>query len=130
MQQSEAKYVNDFLATKFPTALQWKRVRLGPLPNVEQARLYQITLRWADAVIYDGKDVSIVEAKIANQVGGLAQLELYAKLFRETPEFSAYKGADVKLILVAPKFERDVDNLARSKNIQYVVFKPAWLSIA
>lgn len=125
-QQGEAKFVNDWLAQYHPTALQWKRIRLGPLPNVELAKMYEVTLRWVDAIFIENESVHLVEAKLVNQLAGIAQLELYAKLFRDTPEFSAYKNMPIVSHLVAPRTEPEVKRMCAEKGIIYEVYTPAW----
>ena len=125
-QQGEAKYINDWLLQFHPTSLQWKRVRLGRLPDKELARMYEVAQRWADAILVEDNTVHIVEAKLENQISGISQLELYLKLFKETPEFSAYIGYPVVLHLVSPFREAEVERMCRERGISYEVYTPAW----
>lgn len=126
-QQPEARFVNEWLATFHPNALQWRRVRLGTVPLVEHARLYRVTLRFADAIFLEDDVVHIVEAKLRKQAEAMGQLELYRELYRKTPEFSMFQDKQVKLILLTPRTDEDLNNLAAMKGIQVVVFTPEWL---
>ena len=126
-ERREAKLLNEFLEKYFPTAMTWKRVRLGPSPKPEEHKWYQVIRRWADAVVYDGKKVTIIEAKVKAEVGAIAQLELYKQLFPKTPEFSLLKKKPVELPLVVGWHDPEVENLCKQKNIKYVVFQPKWL---
>ena len=96
-QQSEAKMVNRWLATFHRTAPQWTRVRLGQVANKEEANLYKVILRWADAIFLEDGEVNIVEGKLRPEPGALGQLEAYRDLFRVTPEFSAYESWPINM---------------------------------
>jgi len=126
-QQREAKFVNEWLMMKFPSSLQWKRVRLGPLPDKKLGALMKITLRWADAIVFDGETVFIIEAKLRSDLGALAQLEEYRALFRETPEFSILKDKPVEMILLLPYGWADLVRAAAQRGIRVEIFMPAWL---
>lgn len=109
------------------TAPQWKRVRLGPLPNVEMARAYKVTQRWADAVFVDDDTIHIVEAKMYPDASAFGQLELYATLIRDTPEFSAYTNLPVKLIFLTTKKDNPLFEMATQKGIAYEIYNPEWV---
>ena len=128
VRQPEGKYVNEWLLQFHPSAPQWKKVRLGALPDKELARMYEVALRWADAIYIEDNTVFIVEAKLENQLAGVSQLELYAKLFKETPEFSAYASFPIQLRLIAPFREREVEAMCQERGIAYEVYTPAWFS--
>lgn len=129
VQQQEAKYVSEWLKTFHPSALQWKRVRLGLIPHKELGKLYQMTLKWVDAVFMEHGIVYLVEAKLKTQTGMISQLEVYNKLFGETPEFSQFWTLPRKLIALVPKRDIDVENLAAEKGIEYIVYRPDWLRL-
>lgn len=130
VQQYEAKYANEYLMVHYPNNLQWKRVRLGPLPNVELAKMYEVTLRWADAIIKENNDIIIAEMKLVNQLAGVSQLELYKQLFVKTPEFSDYWGNHIILRLVVPYLEQETKDMCEQKGIEYVLFTPNWYTRA
>ena len=120
----ERTFVNEFLKETFPTCMTWKRVRLGAARDTEEEKLYKVIRRWADAVVFDGAKVYIIEAKIRPNPEGVAQLELYGQLFPKTPEFSALKDKPIKLIYLTSMTDNEIKELCESKGISYVVFQP------
>ena len=119
----ESQMVHKWLLKNYPTALQWKRVRLGPLPDTKEARMYMVTQRWADAIfIHDGY-VNIVEAKLKPDAGAFGQLDLYASLFPQTPEFTQYRNWPIQKIFLCPVLDVGLVELASKKGIKYVVYK-------
>jgi len=111
-----------------PYALQWRRVRLGPLPKKELASMYKVTLRWVDAIFIEHDTVYLVEAKLRNDMGAISQLKEYKRLFPQTPEFSAFKNYPVRCILLIPYPWPDLVKAAEEENIEVVVYKPKWFS--
>jgi len=129
VRQQEALYVNEYLRTFHPTALQWKRTRLGPLPQKELSQLYKVTLRYVDSIFLEDDVVHLLEAKLREQLRGIAQLELYRKLFRETPEFMELWDKKLKALLLVPNEKVEVKLMCAEKNIDYVVYHPDWLTL-
>jgi len=127
VQQREAKLVNEWLMTFHPNALQWRRVRLGPLPKKELASLYKVTLRWVDAIFKEGDKIYLVEAKLKPTPSAIGQLKLYKELFYQTPEFSEFHNLPVEMILLTTREDPHVKNLCIQEGINYVVYKPSWL---
>jgi len=125
----EHRYVYEWLMTFHPTALQWRRVRLGPLPFKELYPLAKITLRWVDAIYIENNVVHIVEAKLRPDLGAISQLKHYARLFPETPEFQQFKDWPIKKILLIPYPWKDLVEAARMEGIEVVVWRPAWLKL-
>ena len=123
----EARFLNEWLMMKFPTALRWKRVRVGPLPDKKLGRLMMITLRWADAVVFDGKHVYIIEAKLKDDLGAISQLKNYVKLFPDTPEFQMLRDYPITPILLLPYPWPGLVKAAKAEGIQVEIFKPKWL---
>lgn len=123
-QQLESVLVNEYLLTKFRTKPQWKRVRLGQAANQSEAKIYSVTLRWADAIVISEGFVIIIEAKLRPEPGAFGQLENYKKLFPATPEFSQWKDWPIKMVLLTPKIDLNLVELATDKGIDYVVFIP------
>ncbi|MHC1610042.1 MAG: hypothetical protein ACXQTW_00290 [Candidatus Methanospirareceae archaeon] len=126
--QKEAKLVNEWLSKFHPTALQWRRVRLGEYPTKEIAAIYKVTLRWADAIFVEGGVVHIVEAKLKPDAGAISQLELYDSLFPRTPEYTAFKDLPRKLVFLTTRMDEAVKAIADEHGVEYVVYKPKWLT--
>lgn len=128
-QQQEAKYVAEWLRVTHPTALQWKRQRLGPFPDTAAGRMFSVVGKWVDAIFFEGGVVHLVEAKLRQQSGAISQLEIYLKTFGETPNFMEYWDKPRKGILLVPRIDHDVRLLAAEKNIEYIVYHPEWMKL-
>lgn len=111
------------------------RVRLGspkpavPRPDMtlEERAMVGSWRRWADAVGLGQRDVLIVEAAIRPNPGKISQLELYALLFPNTPEYRAWRALPVSLVLLYALEDPATILLARQKGIKCVEYKPSWL---
>ena len=127
VQQSEAKFVNDWMKINHPNVLQWSRVRLGLLPEGGIGKMMNVTQRYADKIFLEDDTLFIVEAKLRKQVGAIAQLELYKQLLPDTPEFSSLKGYPIRLILLAPRKDPDLVQMCEAREIAYEIYTPNWV---
>jgi len=127
-QQYEAKLVNEYLIAHYPNDLQWRRVRVGPVPTKEDARYYGVMLRWADAIVKHDNTIVIIEAKIRPDLGAMSQIEEYIKLFGQTPEFSEYWDLMRKGLLLTCFDDLLIKQSCAERGIEYVVFKPVWIN--
>lgn len=125
MPMKETDLLNAWLWEHHRHDLQWRRVRLGVLPTKALARMYMTILRWADAIVMNDGQVTIVEAKLRAQPGVISQLELYKKLFGQTPEFSQYKGWPVKMLILSSVIDLNMVELASEKGILFEIFTEA-----
>ena len=124
VQQKESILLTEWLKTFHRTSPQWKRVRLGIPANPEEAKLYSVLLRWADAVFLEDGIMYIVETKLRPEFGAIGQLEGYRELLKVTPEFSAYENWPIKLILVSPVLDLGIAEICTKKGIIYDVWEP------
>jgi len=124
VQQKESVLLTKWLAKFHRTSPQWKRVRLGIPANPEEAKLYSVLLRWADAIFLEDGYVNIVESKLRPELGAIGQLEGYKELFKVTPEFSDYERWPIKLILVSPIMDLGIAEICSKKDIIYEIWKP------
>lgn len=113
-----------WLAKFHRTSPQWKRVRLGVPANPEEAKFFQVLLRWADAIFIKDGIVHIVEAKLRPTPGAIGQLEVYKDLFKVTPEFSQYSENPIKLILLSPILDLGLAEITKRKDIIMEIWKP------
>lgn len=125
MVMRETDLLNAWLWEKHREDVQWRRIRLGVLPTKALARMYLTILRWADAIVIKDGIVFIVEAKLRAQPGVISQLQLYGKLFIETPEFTQYKGWPVKLMILSSVVDLNMVELASDKDILFELFTEA-----
>ena len=89
----------------------------GALPSGVSDRIYMVTQRYADAVCILDDRVEIWDAKLIRPLAAVTQLQLYERLFRRTPEFAAYIDADIRLGIVKPIRDPDLDHTARYAGI-------------
>ncbi len=122
MAMKETDLLNAWLWEKHRTDVQWRRIRLGVLPTKQLARMYMTLLRWADAIVLKDGVVYIVEAKLRAQPGVISQLELYNKLFANTPEFTQYREWPRKMKILTSVIDLNMVELASEKGIDYEVF--------
>jgi len=120
----ESTYLNRWLWEKHKTHVQWRRIRVGPLPSKAMARMYMSLLRWVDAIFLQEGMVHIVEAKIAPRAGAIGQLLLYKELFLQTPEFQAYKSWPIVLDFLCPEPDLQLAETCTKHGIRYIVWKP------
>jgi hypothetical protein len=114
------------MAEFHPRALQWQRPRVGALPDSADARFYAVLNRYPDEVFIEDKIVYIVEAKMTAEVGALAQLKLYNKLFPDTPRFSDVADYVRKMVMVTPQKDRVLEEMAAEDGIEVVIYRPTW----
>lgn len=134
-QPREMQMLTEWL-TKTQRGKRWlTRVRLGspkpaiprPYMSVEEKAMIGAWRRWADAVILEDDKVTIVEAAIRPQPGKISQLELYQMLFPHTPEYEAWRGVPIHLLLLYSIEDSATILLARRKGIKCVQYVPLWL---
>jgi len=121
-QRQETQLVNVWMWENHRTALQWRRVRVGTMPNHELGRMFQVTLRWVDAIFVEDNRVFIVEAKLRPDAGAIGQLLLYKQEFLRTPEFSSYWDLPVHMVFLCKKFDTAIAELTAKNDIIYEVF--------
>lgn len=123
-QQKEKKLLNAWLWEFHKTKPQWKRIRLGPVPNPQMGKMFAVLLRWADAIFLEDGLINIVEAKLRPDFGAIGQLLGYRQMLQGTPEFEAYKHWKINLILLSQFPDLAVTQLATKYGIQHEVWNP------
>lgn len=118
----ESDLLNAWLWEKHREDLQWRRIRLGVLPTKALARVYMTLLRWADAIVLKDGIVTIVEAKLRAQPGVISQLQLYKKLFINTPEFTQYKNWPIEMKILSSVIDLNMVELASENDISFEVY--------
>lgn len=121
----EKRMLVEWLARTHPKVMQWRNVRLGPIPHGNPA--FNTVRRYADAVLLDNNVVYIVEASVMPDYTKIAQLELYESMFPETPEFSSVAHLPIKKVFLTSMLDKYTKDLAESKGVDYEVFTPAWI---
>lgn len=133
--EREMRLLKEWVAQTYPISLAWFRVRLGPYPEsislgegiTVSGKARQVYNRWADAVVLYDDTVFLIEAKIRSEPGALAQLELYQRLLRETPEFFEFRNKTVQPVLLTAFPDPEVDAMAREKGFWTRTYTPEWV---
>jgi len=123
----EQRLLNEFLYNFYKNCPQWKRVRLGPAVLKGEEKLYQVLRRWADAVVFDGKQIIIIEVKWHPKPEGVGELLLYRSLFPQTPEFQMFKDYPIRAVYVTTRYDKAIEDLCKKNKIEFVVYAPEWV---
>ena len=126
-QQLERKFVNEYIKENLFDKHTQTRVWLGPLPPGKEAREYMVVGRWADLVVFEPKQITIIEAKLEPKGDAIGQLQLYDQMFGQSPRFMQYWDRPRKLQLLTTRVDLHVKDLAKAQNIEYKVFRPDWI---
>jgi len=126
-QQFERRFTNDFFREVMPDVHYQPRVWLGPLPPGKEAREYMVTGRWADAVVFEPGQITIIEFKLEPAPNAIGQLDLYEQMWKQTMRFKQYWDRPVQKVLVTTRVDDHVMELAKDHNIEYKVFRPDWI---
>ena len=134
-QPREMQLLTEWLIKNYSHTRWQTRVRLGsPHPDLTQGpmtesqeRMVGSWRRWADAVVFDGDKVLIVEAAIRPNPGKISQLQLYDQLFSATPEYREHWQKTRELVLLYGVEDPALVTLARKQGIRCVEYVPEWL---
>lgn len=126
-QERERRLVNEWLRVAHREHIQKTRVRVGPAIDHPEAKALVVLMRWVDALVYDGNNVILVEAKLRPDAGAIGQLEHYRDLFIQTPDYKLWWDLPVKLVLLSALRSRDIEEICAKKGIEFVLFRPAWV---
>ena len=134
-QPREQRLLSEFFAREYPTTPVATRVRLGSIEpelvteslSEPERRMIRVFKRWADGLIFLPDKTIIVEAKIRLDPGVISKLEIYRRLFFETPEYKDRWTLPVELMLVFAIEDPVTIELAREKGIRCIPFRPEWV---
>jgi len=135
-QPRETRYLQEYILEHLRPAQTFFRMRLGGMSDEEaknlpagvSSRIFVVAQRYADAICIFEDHIEIWEAKLIRPLTAITQLQLYAKLFRKTPEFLRYIDAEVQLHLVTPILDPDLADIAEAAEIAIHYWEPAWVS--
>jgi len=134
-QQWERRLLGEFLRKEFPTTPYSTNVRLGALPpeyearplTAAQARLLNPKKRFADGLIYLPDKTILIEAKMKMHPGIISLLELYKKLFQETPDLRERWNLTIEMMLVYVVEDPPTTQQAREHGIRCIQHVPSWI---
>ena len=86
------------------------------------ARVYRPWRPEVDALVVLPKEVILIEAKIVRWVDGLAKLPLYKAMLPDTPELEQYRSWPVKMRLVIPFTQANMELTAQRVGVELEQF--------
>ena len=131
----EMRLRDEYLAKFHEGNVIIRNVRLGTIPGgpwvsqleYNRQRILGVFRRYADVLIIRSDSIIIQEYALLPDPGDITKLELYAELFPRTMEFEQYKNYLVKMQLVGAIKDPVVQVLAARRDIEYILYEPAWL---
>jgi len=116
------KYVNQ----RWPGGRTWFHVRLGKLPDLEipgldpekARRLAMPAMPEIDAVVVDGADVWLIEAKVVRVWENLGKMLLYKALLPQTPGWENVDVSKIKLLMVVARAPPELIAAAAAQAVQ------------
>jgi len=135
-QPRETRYMQEYVVEHIKPKQVFFRMRLGgvsedekgALPAGVSKRIYMVTQRYADAICILEDRVEIWEAKLIRPLTAVTQLQLYERLFRRTPEFAAYRSADIALGILTPIRDPDLEDICKDAGIEIRYWEPDWVT--
>lgn len=132
----ESRLLAEFLATRYKGQRVSLQPRVGAIQPADgneglpegEIRMLSSKRRYPDAIVLLPDRVVIIEAALRADVGKLALLDLYARLFPVTPDFLQYRNYPVEKLLVSATPDAALEALARSYGIRVEVYQPEWVS--
>jgi len=126
----ETAFLMAWIAARWPTARVHLNMRLGSLDqhvpranlNPAQRALMGAFNRYADAVIETPPGVTLVEAKIRKQMGGIGELLAYRERVADTEDLGNLRRGPVTLVLLVPAADPEVAAVCARSGIRYEVF--------
>ena len=126
-QQYEAKLVNEYLASDYLQKHYEVRQWLGVPPIKEFREASSVVNRWADAIVFEQHQVTIIEAKMRPDPKAIGQLKMYADLFKRTPRYSRYEKLPVYMVFLTTAEDDGVRALCEREGIEYRIYRPKWI---
>lgn len=127
-QQIERRFINEYLHEKFSDKHYQTRVWLGPAQPGKEANEYMVVGKWADAILFEPQQITIIETKLEPVATAIGQLEMYEQEFPKTLRFQQYWNTPIKKSLVTTRVDESVQDVCKLHNIEYVVYHPDWIS--
>ena len=137
--EREVRLLHEYLAKRFPKNDVILNTRVGDIPEEIKVRYagdpmtqetYRAGLPRADAIVFDGDVVWIIEAKLEAELAGAAQLTMYRSRLPSTPKLvDRVAGKQIKTLLVVGRESRNLEDLCRELGHEIVIFQPPWAAI-
>jgi hypothetical protein len=133
---NETRLLSEYLAERFKGQRIIFQARLGVIApaNADQTytqselRLLGFWRRYPDAIVLLPDRVVIVEASMRPDPGKISLLDLYARLFRASPDFLEYQTFPIEKLTVWAFPDVATEAMAREHGVRVEVFQPPWVS--
>jgi len=132
--QGETQLLAEWLA-QLPAGWQWKtHVRVGAQPlsylgqplTPQQQRAFGVWSDWADARVFTGAEVWLVEAKLVATGSAYGQLLDYLSQYPLSADAAAFPGAPVKGVVLTMGARARTSALFGAMGIQTVIFEASF----
>jgi len=122
----EEEMLVKYLAKRFTGTEVWTHVRLGALPDLKipgldpeaARRLAMPGLPEIDAIVVEGEDVYLIEAKVVKEWENLGKMIIYRELLPVTPGWEGVDVRRIKPILVMAKASPLLRQVAQKFGVQ------------
>ncbi|KKN23847.1 hypothetical protein LCGC14_0900770 [marine sediment metagenome] len=126
-QQFEKRLTNEYFAEHFIDKHVQRRVALGPTQVPIVNKMMNVITRWADAIVFEPRLITIIEFKMEPKGDAIGQLNLYAQEFGKSLAYQQYWDRPVLKLLVTTRIDDGVQEQANEHGIEYQVFRPDWV---
>jgi hypothetical protein len=118
-----------YITAHFPSAHIFYHVRLGSIPNIPIAgldfaaarRVLSLSLPEVDAIVLNGSDVYLIEAKIAKEWDNLGKMLIYRYLLPITAGWEKVNVAAIKLLMILGRATPLLVSTASAMGVSLVV---------
>lgn len=133
--QIERRYIVEYVANRYPRKIAaFYNVRLGPPPAAAKAMHPELPESWfkvwmphCDAVVITDYTIDVIEAKIRYPRHGIGQLQDYARRVPYTPELRRFLPREIRMILVLPLRDPEIERTCQQFGIIVDYFTPSWV---
>lgn len=125
----------EWIALFHPFAKVFYEHRLGPVPQsaiglrLSPAEIRQLSVRnsYADALLVEGGQLTVVEASVDPDPGKLSQVLYYARLIPRTADLARYRDVPIVPVWLCGLTNPVMAELANELKVQFVVYSPSWI---
>lgn len=122
----ESKLVREYLVKFHQKDLKWVRHEIGPYDPTKPEEFNGQLRRWADALVDINDTILLIECKMRPDHRAISQIDLYRRIFPQTPEFEYYKDKPLRCMLLTTSVDYAVKELCERWDIEYEVYIPTF----
>lgn len=120
----ERKLAWEYMTKFYRNKPKWFRHEVGGLPQGKNDAIYAKVRRWADCIMIDDNRIVIIEFKMQARPSTVGQILTYGEMFKETPEFEAYRDWPVHLKIVTARTDEATAKMAERNGVELEIYKP------